>query len=67
MKSESAQAENCYVYVNPQKIMQQMHDIIPFMFDYWANPVAHLLLLKAPWLDILQKCHLQNNACAHTL
>ena len=26
--------------------MQQMHGIIPSMFDYWANPVAHLLQLK---------------------
>ena len=23
-----------------------MHGIIPYMFDYWADPVVHLLLLK---------------------
>ena len=22
-----------------------MHGIIPYMFDYWADPVVHLLLL----------------------
>ena len=24
-----------------------MHGIIPKLFDFWANPVAHLLLLKS--------------------
>ena len=29
---------------NPQKIMLHMHGIIPYMvFDYWADPVVHLL------------------------
>ena len=27
--------------------MQQMHGIIPQLFDCWADPVAHLLLLKS--------------------
>ena len=27
--------------------MQHVHGIIPFMFDCWANPVVHLLLLKS--------------------
>ena len=27
--------------------MQHMHGIIPKLFDCWANPVAHLLLLKS--------------------
>ena len=47
MKAVLAQAESCCVYVKPQKIMQHMHDIIPKLFDCWADPVAHLLLLKS--------------------
>ena len=27
--------------------MQQIHGKIPNMFDYWANPVVHLLQLKS--------------------
>ena len=30
-----------------QKNMQPMHDIIPCMFDCFADPVVHLLLLKS--------------------
>ena len=26
--------------------MQHMHGNISYMFDYWANPVVHLLLVK---------------------
>ena len=46
MKAGSAQAESCCVYVQPEKFMQHMHDIIPKLFDCWADPVAHLLLQK---------------------
>ena len=28
-----------------KKYVQHMHDIIPFMFDCWADPVVHLHLL----------------------
>ena len=28
------------VYNVPKKLMHQMHGIIPFMFDYWADPVV---------------------------
>ena len=42
-----AQAESCGVYVKPEKFIQHMHDIIPKLFDCWADPVAHLLLLKS--------------------
>ena len=28
-----------------QKTLQHMHGNIPFMFDYWADPTVHLLLL----------------------
>ena len=31
--------------------MQQMHGIIPQLFDCWSNPVAHLLLLKSSMLQ----------------
>ena len=29
-----------------------MHDIIPYMFDRWAETVVHLFLLKGFYLDI---------------
>ena len=47
MKSVSAQAESCCVYVLPPKRMQHMQGIIPYLFDCWADPVVHLLLLKS--------------------
>ena len=47
MKAGSAQAESCCVYVKSEKFMQHMLDIFPKLFDCWANPVAHLLLLKS--------------------
>ena len=53
MKAGSSQAESCCVYVKPQKIMQHMYGIIPKLFDCWANPVAHLLLLKSSMDRIL--------------
>ena len=28
-------------------VPHHMHGIIPCMFDYWADPVVHLLLLKS--------------------
>ena len=47
MKAGSAQAESCCVYVKPEKFMQHMHNIIPKLFDCWADTVAHLFLLKS--------------------
>ena len=47
MKAVSTQAVSCCVYVKPPKIMQQMQEIIPCMFDCWVNPVVHLRLLKS--------------------
>ena len=47
VKAFSAKAESCCVSVNPPKIMQHMHGIIPYMFDCWADLVVHLLLLKS--------------------
>ena len=46
MKAGSAQAKSYCVYVNPKNIIQH---IIPLLLDCWADPVAHLLLLRAPW------------------
>ena len=51
MKAVSAQVERCCVYVKPQKIMHYMHGIIPWLFDSWANPVVHLLLLKSSMVN----------------
>ena len=28
--------------------MQQMHDNIPYLFDYWSDPGVYLHLLKSP-------------------
>ena len=30
-----------------------MHDIIPKLFDCWANPLAHLLLLKSSKVRVI--------------
>ena len=29
-----------------------MHDIIPKLFDCWADPVAHLLLVKSSMVNL---------------
>ena len=42
---EGAQVVSCCVLCQIKKVMQHMHDIIPYMFDYWA--FVHLLLLKS--------------------
>ena len=44
MEAGLAEAETCCLYVKPQK------GIIPFLFDCWADPVPHLLILKT--LDV---------------
>ena len=36
-----------FFYDKLQKIRKHMLDNIPYMFDYWADPVVHLLLLKS--------------------
>ena len=48
--------------------MHHMHGIIPLLFDYWANPVVHLLLLKSSmgkllYLKYIKEImrHLQDN------
>ena len=53
MKAGFAQAESCCVYVKPENFMQHMHDIIPKLFDCWANPLAHLLLLKSSKVRVI--------------
>ena len=42
----SAQDVSCRAYDEPPNVMQYMHGNIPYMFDCWADPVVHLLLLK---------------------
>ena len=53
MKGGSAHAESCCVYVKPEKIMQHKHGIISQLFDCWADPVAHLLLLKSSMTHLI--------------
>ena len=40
-------SKSCCVYFQLTKIMQDMHGMASPLFDCWANPVAHLLLLKS--------------------
>ena len=47
MKAGSALEESCCVHVKPEKCMQHVRGIIPWLFGCWADPVAHLLLLKS--------------------
>ena len=49
MKAVSAQAVSCCVHVKPPKIMQHIHNIIPYMFGYWAN----LVLLKSSMAGLI--------------
>ena len=42
-----AQVIGCCVYDKPQKNMQHMHGNIPYLFDFWADLVVHLLLQKS--------------------
>ena len=44
MKAVSGQV---FMATPPKKIMQHMHDNIPNWFDFWADLVVHLLLLKS--------------------
>ena len=44
MKAVSVQVVSCCVLDKPQKVM---HGNSQFMFDYWADLVAHLFLLKS--------------------
>ena len=53
MKAVSAQAVSCCVYDNPQKIMQHLDGIISNMFDFWANPFVHLLVLKSSAVGVI--------------
>ena len=47
MKAGSAQAESCCVYLKPEKCMHHMHGVIPQLFDCWADPVVHLLIVQS--------------------
>ena len=42
--------------------MQHMHDNIPTMFDCWADPVVHLLILL-----LIKSCHDQCDQMATLL
>ena len=39
---------------------------ILFVFDYWVDPVVHLLLQRAPWVDIF-KCYKHRNTLPPSL
>ena len=45
--AKSAQVVIFYVYDKLQTIMKQMHGSIPNIFDFWTNPVVHLLLINS--------------------
>ena len=48
MKAVSSKQKAVVFVLTPKKIMQCTHGIIPQLFDCWADPVAHFLLLKNP-------------------
>ena len=35
-----------YCVFDKQKKIQDMHGNVLYLFDYWADPVVHLILLK---------------------
>ena len=35
----------------PKKGMQNMHGNITYLFDFWADPFVHLLLLKSSMVE----------------
>ena len=43
----SAQVVSCCGLRTTKKSLQHTHSHIPHMFDHWADPVVHLLLLKS--------------------
>ena len=51
MKAVSAELVSCCVYDKTKKVMEHMYGIIPIMFDYWADPVVHLLLVKSSMVE----------------
>ena len=55
MRAGLAKAETCCVYVKPKNIMQHMHGIIPLLFDCWADPVAHPLLLNGLLFGLIKE------------
>ena len=42
-------------YYKSKKFLQHLHGIIPNMFDFWADPVIHLLLFKSSMPNHLAK------------
>ena len=64
MKAVLAQAEGCSVYVKNPKNYVDIHGKLKQQFDYWADAVAHLLLLKSSMVDPITckySCHNSNN------
>ena len=47
MKAVLAQIESFCVLSNHKNVIKYTHGIIPHLFDCWADPVVHLLLLKS--------------------
>ena len=58
MKAISAKVLSCCVL---KKVMQCMHGIISYMFDYWANLVVHLLLLKSSMIKSWSTLNIYSN------
>ena len=46
MKAVSAPVVSCCAFNKPIKKLQQLHGNISYMFNCWADPVVHLILLK---------------------
>ena len=69
MKAVSAQVVSCCVCQKPPKVMQNMHGNIPYMFDCWADPVAHRFPLKSSMLTLntLEESDRERERGTHTV
>ena len=56
MKAVSAQVVCYCVYDKSKQNKEDLHGTIPYMLDYWADPVVHLLLLEISMAYFLLAC-----------
>ena len=47
MNAVLAQVVSCSVYDKSKQNKQHLHDMTPYMFDCWADPVVNLLVLNS--------------------
>ena len=69
LKAVLAQVVSYCVYDKPQNIMQHLNGNIPYMFDCWADPVAHRFPLKSSMLTLntLEESDRERERGTHTV